>query len=127
MFFSLSQSKLPGYVLPAIPPLALLCSIAAVRALNRSLRVNAVLAGILAATWILLVGAGFHGVRRLVGGNFSAGDTPAHVAFIRSLPLAGVIFAALIMIAVSFFQPSFGRYTDAGILPGGKCRTCELG
>ncbi len=104
VFFSLSQSKLPGYVLPAIPPLALLCSIAAVRALNRSLRVNAVLAGILAATWILLVGAGFHGVRRLVGGNFSAGDTPAHIAFIRSLPLAGVIFAALIMIAVSFFR-----------------------
>jgi 4-amino-4-deoxy-L-arabinose transferase-like glycosyltransferase len=27
-FFSLSQSKLPGYILPAVPPLALLCAVA---------------------------------------------------------------------------------------------------
>jgi len=34
VFFSFSQSKLPGYVLPAIPPLALLCAVSATRALD---------------------------------------------------------------------------------------------
>jgi 4-amino-4-deoxy-L-arabinose transferase-like glycosyltransferase len=36
IFFSLSQSKLPGYILPAIPPLALLCGISAPRAFQKS-------------------------------------------------------------------------------------------
>src|ERR1700732_59823 len=35
IFFSLSQSKLPGYILPAVPPLALLCAISASRAFQR--------------------------------------------------------------------------------------------
>ncbi len=104
VFFSLSQSKLPGYILPAIPPLALLCSIAAVRALNRSNTVNAVLVGSLGLIWILLVVAGFHGVSRLVAGNFSTRDASAHVAFMRSFPLAGVVFAALIMVVVVFYN-----------------------
>jgi 4-amino-4-deoxy-L-arabinose transferase-like glycosyltransferase len=34
VFFSFSQSKLPGYVLPAIPPLCLLCAVAAIRAMK---------------------------------------------------------------------------------------------
>jgi len=102
VFFSLSQSKLPGYVLPAIPPLALLCSIAALRALNRSDAVNVVLAGSLGVVWVFLVVAGFHGVRRLVGGHSTTGVTSVHVTFMRSFPLAGILFAALIMIAVVF-------------------------
>ncbi|HEY2352382.1 MAG TPA: glycosyltransferase family 39 protein [Candidatus Acidoferrum sp.] len=34
LFFSLSKSKLPGYILPAIPPLLFLISLAAVRAMK---------------------------------------------------------------------------------------------
>lgn len=34
LFFSFSQSKLPGYILPAIPPLALLCAAALSRVLS---------------------------------------------------------------------------------------------
>ena len=36
VFFSFSQSKLPGYILPAIPPLALLLSVSAPRAFQKS-------------------------------------------------------------------------------------------
>ncbi|MGA2846539.1 MAG: glycosyltransferase family 39 protein [Candidatus Acidiferrales bacterium] len=36
LFFSASQSKLPGYILPAIPALALILSVAMIRAFQRS-------------------------------------------------------------------------------------------
>jgi 4-amino-4-deoxy-L-arabinose transferase-like glycosyltransferase len=108
LFFSLSQSKLPGYILPAIPPLALLCTIVAIRALNRSTVAGSRLVWGLGVTWFLLIGAGLHGVQRLVGGHFRTGDTSAHVAFMRSLPLAGVVLAALIMVAVVLYErPAF--------------------
>ncbi len=41
IFFSLSQSKLPGYILPAVPPLALLCAVSAPGVFRRS-RVGAI-------------------------------------------------------------------------------------
>ncbi len=53
LFFSFSQSKLPGYVLPAIGPLALLCAVAGTRAAERSLEARLVLAGI-GSSWLLL-------------------------------------------------------------------------
>jgi hypothetical protein len=53
-FFSLSQSKLPGYILPAIPPLALLCAVSVVRATSGGrAKARAILAGI-ALPWILV-------------------------------------------------------------------------
>jgi 4-amino-4-deoxy-L-arabinose transferase-like glycosyltransferase len=100
LFFSLSQSKLPGYILPAIPPLALLCSIGAIRVLNWTAAVSTALVRGLAVTWILLAAAGFHGVRRLVGEHLWSHNTPGHIAVVRSVPLASLAFAALIMIAV---------------------------
>ena len=36
IFFSASQSKLPGYILPAIPALALLCAVGGMRAFQKS-------------------------------------------------------------------------------------------
>jgi len=41
IFFSLSQSKLPGYILPAVAPLALLCAVSAPRVFRRS-RIGAI-------------------------------------------------------------------------------------
>ena len=55
LFFSFSQSKLPGYILPAVPPLALLTAISLARLSARSassLGWTLVLMGI---TWIALV------------------------------------------------------------------------
>jgi len=57
LFFSFSQSKLPGYIVPSIPPLALLCAVALARLNARSVADRKVIhftaAGI-SATWFAL-------------------------------------------------------------------------
>jgi 4-amino-4-deoxy-L-arabinose transferase-like glycosyltransferase len=54
LFFSASQSKLPGYILPAIPALALLCSVAAIRAFQRSRAAAVLIAAGLSIFWLAL-------------------------------------------------------------------------
>jgi 4-amino-4-deoxy-L-arabinose transferase-like glycosyltransferase len=65
VFFSFSQSKLPSYVLPAVPALALIAATSANRAFQRS-RANAIIlsAGI-AATWIVLAAIFLHATHKL--------------------------------------------------------------
>jgi 4-amino-4-deoxy-L-arabinose transferase-like glycosyltransferase len=63
VFFSFSQSKLPGYILPAVPPLALLAAISLDRTLNSGTgRGLAIAVGI---TWIALGAAVLRGSSRL--------------------------------------------------------------
>ncbi len=104
LFFSLSQSKLPGYILPAIPPLALLCAIGAIRALNWSAAVSATLVAVLFAVWVALLGAGLHGVHRLVAEHLWSGHASAQVAVMRSFPLASLVFVAAIVIVAVFYK-----------------------
>jgi 4-amino-4-deoxy-L-arabinose transferase-like glycosyltransferase len=52
LFFSLSQSKLPGYVLPAIPALSLLVAVSAVRAIPDTSRVSRWMFIALGLSWI---------------------------------------------------------------------------
>jgi 4-amino-4-deoxy-L-arabinose transferase-like glycosyltransferase len=54
LFFSASQSKLPGYILPAIPALALLCSVGAMRAFQRSRAASVLIAAGLGIFWVAL-------------------------------------------------------------------------
>jgi 4-amino-4-deoxy-L-arabinose transferase-like glycosyltransferase len=54
LFFSASQSKLPGYILPAIPALALLCSVGAARAFQRSRAASVLIAVGLSICWLAL-------------------------------------------------------------------------
>ena len=65
LFFSLSESKLPGYVLPAIPPLILLMA----RSLARSVAERSALAARLLAgagvTWVALGLSANHWLKRL--------------------------------------------------------------
>jgi 4-amino-4-deoxy-L-arabinose transferase-like glycosyltransferase len=69
LFFSLSQSKLPGYILPSVPPLALLTSVALVRTLSRPApsvrRTAAALGGAIGLTWIVLGLSALHSMSRL--------------------------------------------------------------
>jgi 4-amino-4-deoxy-L-arabinose transferase-like glycosyltransferase len=54
VFFSFSQSKLPGYILPAIPPLALICAVAFARAAaDNGLKFRALLLAI-GGTWMVI-------------------------------------------------------------------------
>ena len=65
LFFSASQSKLPSYILPAIPPAALLCAIAAIRAFARSRKAAAPVALGLASTWLALAVAAWIFIGRI--------------------------------------------------------------
>ncbi len=52
LFFSFSQSKLPSYILPSLPPLALLCSIGAVRWFSKSRALSISLSVGIALFWL---------------------------------------------------------------------------
>jgi 4-amino-4-deoxy-L-arabinose transferase-like glycosyltransferase len=102
LFFSLSQSKLPGYALPAIAPLVLLCSIAAIRTLKTGAALRGAGVKTLAVVWVLVVGAGIHGAHRFGGRQFAPGGASLHLEILRIAPFAGLGLAALIMILVVY-------------------------
>ena len=54
LFFSFSQSKLPSYILPAIPPLALLIAVSGCRTSAPSRRLFIVISSAIAITWLVL-------------------------------------------------------------------------
>ena len=52
IFFSFSDSKLPSYILPAIPPLALICAVAGMRAFRQSRAMALSIGAGIGLTWI---------------------------------------------------------------------------
>jgi 4-amino-4-deoxy-L-arabinose transferase-like glycosyltransferase len=54
LFFGFSQSKLPGYILPAIPPLSLLLAAALARAIRSDSHASKWLLAIIGLTWIFI-------------------------------------------------------------------------
>ena len=98
VFFSFSQSKLPGYILPAIPPLALLCATATARAADRVFaRSFNVFAGIGLAWMVLGVAA-------------ARARFPLWVRFGR-LSIAMALFAGfvLVLLGVALVAASYFR------------------
>jgi 4-amino-4-deoxy-L-arabinose transferase-like glycosyltransferase len=96
-FFSLSQSKLPSYILPAMAPAALLCTVAGIRALERADRSLAPVAIGLAATWITLAIGAFVFLRKIdwsAGNPFVPSNATPHAVYIS---VALLIAAALAM------------------------------
>jgi len=63
-FFSLSHSKLPGYILPAIPPLALICAVGLIRAYERSRAMGTALSAAIGATCAIVAVAALFFIRR---------------------------------------------------------------
>jgi 4-amino-4-deoxy-L-arabinose transferase-like glycosyltransferase len=94
IFFSFSQSKLPGYILPAIPPLTLLCSVSALRALrSNSFRRRALLVGI-GISWLLIGFAAAYSILRI---------NPS-LAALSHFFAGAVVVIGLLMIAASFYR-----------------------
>ena len=54
IFFSLSQSKLPGYILPSVPPLALLCAVSAQRVFKQRRSVAILVSAGIGFVWVAL-------------------------------------------------------------------------
>jgi 4-amino-4-deoxy-L-arabinose transferase-like glycosyltransferase len=65
LFFSFSQSKLPGYILPTFPPLALLLARSFVRAVEQSPRMAQRLGMATGVLWLILCASGAHWLHRL--------------------------------------------------------------
>jgi 4-amino-4-deoxy-L-arabinose transferase-like glycosyltransferase len=93
LFFSFSQSKLPGYILPAIPALALVCAVACARTVSISSESGSVpraLRTSIGFTWVVI------GVAAAIGGRHSP-EPVSHSIFVAATVaiLGGVCIAAL--------------------------------
>jgi len=98
LFFSLSQSKLPGYILPSVPPLALLLSVALWRAIGRPFlpyrRTVAALGGAIGLTWVALGLTAAHWTSRL---HLTPGDAIRGAVMITvSIAIIGGIAVAVL-------------------------------
>jgi 4-amino-4-deoxy-L-arabinose transferase-like glycosyltransferase len=96
IFFSLSQSKLPGYILPAVPPLALLCGVSASPAFQKS-RSDAILIGLgISLVWIVFAISAFFMARKFPVAGTGRIAPPAIAGFAITV---GVLVVLAILLA----------------------------
>lgn len=107
-FFSLSQSKLPGYILPAIPPLALLCAVSLQRAFQRNHTLAVGLTVGLAGTWAVLASGAFFFARRTTERADLLADDSLHALLV----LGYVALGAAILIAAGLIFAGFRQRLD---------------
>jgi 4-amino-4-deoxy-L-arabinose transferase-like glycosyltransferase len=125
IFFSLSQSKLPGYALPAIPPLALLCSVAAGRAIKEEGLKSRVVFGVIGCMWILLGVAALYLIRRTPLLTLEGLVSPIGVAAAAGAAIAGVAVVVLalygkrhaVIVLSIFLVASSVEAANVGLLP----------
>ena len=103
LLFSISVNKLPGYVLPALPPLAILSAVAWVRRPSRA-------AALVAAASLLLIPPAVLLLPRALADGF--GKAWASVAF-SDLPAAGAAGAAAVALAAFAGARRAGRRAPA--------------
>lgn len=110
-FFSFSKSKLPGYVLPALPPLTLLVARSITRSLEEKERFARILAALVGATFVALAWSAGYWLRRLPKESgladprrvlawivlAAAGGLAIALLALARRPAAGVLAAALLM------------------------------
>jgi 4-amino-4-deoxy-L-arabinose transferase-like glycosyltransferase len=99
LFFSLSQSKLPSYILPSIPAIALLCAVSTARAANRSDSTQIFLAGGIGLTLLGLGIASLVGAHRIPWEALNYQYTPAFISIVGRLALAFVATVLLFVLA----------------------------
>jgi 4-amino-4-deoxy-L-arabinose transferase-like glycosyltransferase len=92
LFFSASQSKLPGYILPAIPALALLCSVGALRPFQKSRAASVLIAAGLGVFWLALA------IVVLVKANHVSISETERAAWLHFAEAALVITVLLVLI-----------------------------
>jgi len=95
VFFSFSQSKLPGYILPAIPPLALVCAAALFRAFAEHESRARLLSLAIGGTWLVIGAAAF-----ISSARAKAPQALGYVDFGR-LAVAPGLFGGFLALAVA--------------------------
>jgi 4-amino-4-deoxy-L-arabinose transferase-like glycosyltransferase len=104
LFFSLSQSKLPGYVLPAIPAFALLSAIGTARATDQNAPILTYLASGIGLTLLVLSVVALVATHRIPWGALNYRYTPAFVAIVSRLALVFAAIVALLVLAAALHQ-----------------------
>lgn len=106
LFFSFSQSKLPSYILPAVPSLALLCAVGTMRQSQR-IRTVSLLVGVgMASVWLAAAVAILHAIARLPQ------------AMLDEAPLlltAKIILAIAILISVALMVCAYRQQVGVAI------------
>jgi 4-amino-4-deoxy-L-arabinose transferase-like glycosyltransferase len=97
IFFSLSQSKLPSYILPAVPALSLLCAVSAIRSMKTAVDGGRMIARGLGVTWVIAGIAALYGTHRIA---IAVPDArPAHITAVAAgtaAALAGVFMTSFL-------------------------------
>ncbi len=116
LFFSVSQSKLPGYILPAIPPLALLCAVSVVRAISGGRMKARTIVQAVGATWVII----------LIAAGFAAAPVPMRLAEtllrppMQMLAVASALLFVILLIVVAYLEkPWLGFALCALLISGG--------
>jgi 4-amino-4-deoxy-L-arabinose transferase-like glycosyltransferase len=100
LFFSFSDSKLPSYILPAIPPLALICAVAGIRAFRESRAMALSLASGIGITWIGLAIGAWVWARKVPWNAVLPNYSPHALA---AYTWAGIGVAVLFALVLAFF------------------------
>jgi 4-amino-4-deoxy-L-arabinose transferase-like glycosyltransferase len=115
VFFSFSDSKLPSYILPSIPALALIVGITLARVIEEESALSTGVFVLLGLTWIGLAAGGLFWLRQLSKPALNSADsrvTAANVAALARGPiLACVVLAAAAGIAIAALSNSRRRAT----------------
>ena len=122
LFFSFSQSKLPSYILPAIPPLALLCSVGASRAARESRALGASLAVGVGLAWIALGVTGVVFARRIPWVRYDQAYTPNYMAL-----WSGWVIVLCLLVAVAVAAAGFHRRMRLAFVLSALCTALALG
>lgn len=99
LFFSLSQSKLPGYILPAIPPLALLCAVGLFRTFEEQRPAALGITVIMAATCVGVGVAGRLFLRRFDWSAIPTDDGARTLHMLSYLVIGCAILTAVVLVA----------------------------
>ncbi len=116
IFFTLSKSKLPGYILPAIPPLVLLCSDCAKKMLVTNSRLTRALLGSSAMAAIVLVALAIRysqHFRELAPFPAIIYDAPMNIGPLR---LLGYVLGLSALVLVFFHRSRVGLVCTAAAL-----------
>jgi 4-amino-4-deoxy-L-arabinose transferase-like glycosyltransferase len=98
VFFSFSQSKLPSYILPAVPALALLTAISASRAFQRSRNNAIILSAGIGGTWIVFAAVFLHATHKL---PFTEMDSAIPFLAKAALGIAIALVAAILYAGIN--------------------------
>lgn len=99
IFFSFSDSKLPSYILPGIPALALVVGITLARLIDERSRWSSAIFVLLGLTWIGLAAGGLWWAGRLPGARASSPDLGAPGANPSALAHGPILFCAALAAA----------------------------